>query len=635
MPRQSKKEKLGILKDQVRVANKKLENDRGEKWLNRIENWEGNYFEDEPEHDHQFSVNTVRGLTSIIVPAVYFRNPKILCHPRRRGDERRAKITEKIINYWFDEIDLKTQAKRCVKDAWMFGVGYMKLGYNPQLDVLLEPIRDQVGNPLSTNEQEPLLTDKHGNVFVQKGGKFVQIMDKDGEIPPVGQEVILPNEYMRRGQPYAIRWAPWDVLIDPEAQYPDASDAQWVAFRAVLPLEMVKNDLMYKNTSDLVATKYSPSLIDDGDFFEKHRPIDEELERVEVWEIWQREWNNDLKRLDMYQYVITMEHDSFLMERKSPYLAEGFPLSVLVFEEDPKAPYGISPMDAVDPQMNTINLVRSRLATYRDKYQNKYILNTLSGLNKDDAEKLIHGRDEIVTVATELELKNVMVPLEFPDINPVLFDDYRLAWEEIQRILGVSEYQLTTGGVARQATEASYIQGSFNIRLNEKQDIVGDFVKKIAKYIKQLLFQYADYEMALKITGDAGQDEWALITVAHEIPEDLDIEVDVYPSMAQSKEVQLQNAMGMYNLLRMDPLINPQRLIENVLKAFGEPTPEAFILQPQTVIDPVTGQPVQVPPGQHGGAAAGGAIDQNDLRKQLTPSGSGPGDSGRQLSGEG
>lgn len=625
----TKEEKLKQIWDDIHAAEKVLETELAPRWNTILQQARGEYVIVQDQYGHGFSVDVVEALSSLIVPSIYFRDPRILCNPTRPQDERRCKITETIINYWIRELGLKKQAERCVLDAFLFGEAYMKLGYNPSLDRILEPITDNLGQPLDTGEKvdpvtgetrpgEPLLRDSKGNVWVERGGRFVQIMDKDGDIPPLGQEMIEINEYMRRGQLYAVRWEPWNFLRDPEAKYVDCSDSTWVAFRAVLPLKQVKGNPRYKNTSTLKGTQIAPSAIERSMYkifpmFRTHVP--EELDRVELYEVWRKEWNDDLKRWDMWLYVMVKGHDKFLLEEKSPWLAEGFPVQVLAFREDPGNSHPQSIIEKVQPQINTMNLARTQFANFRERFRSKYIANS-TVIDEADALNVIQGKEELamVTVDEGVDLATVMKGLDIPELNPAILGDYDLALREIRIVSGITEDMLGGAGPGRQATQASYIQGAANVRLQHKQDRIGEFVKGIAKYWKQLLQQFGDYQMAVRIEGTVQEQEWAEITVAEEIPDDIAFDVDVYPSAFQSKEAQLQSAMSMYNLLRQDPLIQPEKLINKVLKAFGESAPEAFIMPPQPPqIDPATGQPID--PNAHGGAAKAGAIDQNELRQ--------------------
>lgn len=625
MPKFStKEEKLNYLFDLIDNGEKELDK-QAKKWDARINNYEGIYFEYADKTGHQYSANLVQGISRLIIPSIYFRDPKIVCSPRRRGGERNSRITESLLNYWIKEAGLKREAKQVILDAFLFGMGYAKLGYEVRTQDQLEPVTNLAGEPLSNDSDEELLQDEYGGVFSNKGGKQVPILDPDATVVPEGKEVVSYVNLRRRDEPWVKRWEPWNVIRDPEALEHDLSDARWVAFRSILPLEEVKNNPFYKNTSNLRGTEIPKTRNREEyfDFWKRFQNFDEEEERVELYEVWSREWNKQRARWDMYVCIIAKGHKSFLLEKRSPYQAEGFPCKVLYFIEHPKSQWAPSMIEIIDPQINTINQVLTYIANFREKYVNKYLYN-LAVLQEPDAKKIIEGVDSAVgvTIDPEQPIENIMGFLPVPTIPEWIFKDYDLAWEIIMRNTGFSDYQFGGQGIGRSPTEASYIQGSFNVRVNEQQDIVGEFVMSIAQFWKQLLQQFGDYKMMLKITGELGQEEWVEFTLAEDIPDDLDWNVEVYPAEHNSKQVELDRALAMYNLLRQDPLVNPVQLLERVFRAFGETAPESFIIQ-MPAIDPMTGLPMQ-----HGGAADAGAIDVNQMRQ---PIGGDGGNTGRAL----
>lgn len=622
----TKEEKLNYWFDRVERANKALEKQAGE-WKERLRNYEGLYFKGEDPEGHQFSANIVQGLAKLVVPSIYFRDPKILCSPRRPNTEEQCRLTESLLNYWIGEMGLKKIAKQVLLDAYLFGTGYVKVGYEVRTEEDLEPVTNLAGEPLSTDTQEALLQNPKGSLFMEREGRPIPVMDKDTNIVPDGKEVVSFNKLRRRDEPWVARWEPWNVLRDPEGKEHDLSDARFVIFRSVLPLEEVKGNPFYSNTTNLRGTEIPRSVLDKAelDFWNLAKAVDEKDERVELFEVWAREWNKERARWDMHVYVLAKGHNRFLLEQRSPYLAEGFPIRAVYFVEHPRSQWAPSLLKIIDPQINTINHVLTYIANFREKYVNKYIFNELV-MSREDASKVMKGKDEAVGVTLDPEspIANAIDTLPLPSIPNWVFNDYELAWEIIMRLTGMSDYQLGGQGVSRQATEASYIQGAFNVRINEQQDIVGDWVKEIARYVKQLLQQYGDYQTTLKITGDTGEETWRTFTIAETIPEDLDFNVEVYPAEHNSKEVEMKRALDMYNLLRQDPLVNPQKLLERVFRAFGEQSPEAMFVQ-QQALDPQTGQPIG-----HGGAADAGAIDVNQIRQPANVEG---GNSGRAFGG--
>lgn len=596
-------------------------------WKRVLDWYRGRYFDFESS-DEQIVVNLVAGIVELMVPTLYFQDPAIIGRARRPGDERGAKLTEVTMNYYLDELESKKQIRKCIIDAMIYGIGYAKLGWEVDVERGLFPVTDQVtGQPLETQHGKPIYEDKHGNIFLEEGGRFVQVLDKEGNAVPPGYAQPTLHEWIRREQPYGIRWSPWDFLKDPEAKYADLSDARWIAFRVIMPLEEAKAHPLFSNTSSLEGTEIVRPELHEVREKQDKTVVDPDIQRVELFEIWCKEWNPKTKQYEMYTKVIARGFDKFLMNRKSPFVAEGFPVEVLTFTDDPESANPPSLFRFIESQLKTINDTRSQLATHRARFNRRYLANS-NVLDEEDAKAVAKAEDGSVTlidVDPEVDLRKQFVPIEDAPMNQEVYNDYNLALEEIQRILGLSDYQMAGQGPVRQATEANFIQGNFNIRIQDKQARVGDFLKGWIRYWTQLFKQFGDYETALKITNDLGEDEWVVFTIAEEIPDDLNFEIDIYTSNFQSKEVERNDSQNLYNLFRNDPMINPVYLIQKVAHAYGEKEVQR-VLMPQ--------QPPPVP-GQEGvesAESAGQAVDLNALRQ---PPALDPGATGRAASGRG
>src|SRR3990167_11131332 len=77
-----------------------------------------------PLVEHRARVNYVFSTVRTIIPSVYFQNPYILVQPRRIPDDvAGAQTLEVAINYYFKELDLKSQIRAVVLDTLLFGTG--------------------------------------------------------------------------------------------------------------------------------------------------------------------------------------------------------------------------------------------------------------------------------------------------------------------------------------------------------------------------------------------------------------------------------------------------------------------------------------------------------------------------------
>uniref|UniRef100_A0A6H1ZKJ3 Putative head tail connector protein n=1 Tax=viral metagenome TaxID=1070528 RepID=A0A6H1ZKJ3_9ZZZZ len=67
------------------------------------------------------------------VATLFWRNPHVLCQPRKGATIKTARLVESIGNYLWSELKLKKRIKRVVQNALIFGTGWVKFAWDPEL----------------------------------------------------------------------------------------------------------------------------------------------------------------------------------------------------------------------------------------------------------------------------------------------------------------------------------------------------------------------------------------------------------------------------------------------------------------------------------------------------------------------
>ena len=186
---------LTLWKERISDSQKWRTEKYEDKWKKLLNYYRGKYWEGSSSED-RVAVNYVYGIISIIMPAIYYRNPYAYVEPLKPEDEADARIYEDYINYLFDHIDFSKQAKLACLDALVVGHGWIKTGYVPNL--------------------KPY---KYFNQSTQ--------IEEQGEIDT--------------GFPYAIRISPFDIFISPKTR--GAEPPEWIAHRVFRT-----DDELQKNT---------------------------------------------------------------------------------------------------------------------------------------------------------------------------------------------------------------------------------------------------------------------------------------------------------------------------------------------------------------------------------------------------
>ncbi len=78
------------------------------------------------------TINVVFPIVKNIIPTLYWKNPYINALPKRQEDEDSATYAAAILNYYYDELDIKSVNRQIIFDAYVIGMGICKIGYSTQ-----------------------------------------------------------------------------------------------------------------------------------------------------------------------------------------------------------------------------------------------------------------------------------------------------------------------------------------------------------------------------------------------------------------------------------------------------------------------------------------------------------------------
>lgn len=163
--------------------------------------------------------------------------------------------------------------------------------------------------------------------------------------------------------------------------------------------------------------------------------------------------------------------------------------------------------------------------------------------------------------------------LEDAPLSPDIYNGLAEQKQQLYELSGVSDYRFSAK--ARTATEAAIVAQGQNLRILEKVDLLEDFVANIGRKLIQVLKQYAPERQLISITGRSGNRVWNWLS-REAIQGEVDVMVEAGSTQAPNKEVLKKQALDLYNLLRADPLINPESLITQLLDTYDVKDPESY-----------------------------------------------------------
>lgn len=477
-----------------------------------------------------------------MVPRIYLRNPRVMVTPRRPEFVAHAIVVEAVDNWLLDELGLKQEMKLAILDALLFGYGVLKIGYDSQFGFIPE---QAVEEDYETVTQEG-----------EKSGSRVEYSVK-----------------VKPGMPWALRVDPRDIVLPKD--WNRREDVPWIAHRVVRPLADIVEDIKYYEKARKELLRGVQDL--DG-------------EVRELWEI--RDLKNRAIHVICDNQVLLSEDDDLQIE--------GLPFVFIVFNEDPRSPYGISDMRVIDLQQKEMNDLRTLIQRHRRLSLLK-ILARRGAIDEDEAAKLF--QEEIPSIIWTEDEPGAAMQVVGHNIPPSLRAELEYVRSDMREALG---YNVNVAGEfvprTKTATEVLTVQQAVNLRTDERRDVVADALAQVVRKWNQLIFRFWTDQKVIKVTGfPAGSEAWVAYT-GEELRGEYYLSVSPESSIPPSRALRHQQAMQIFQALNGDPLIDQTLLRKMALRQFEWLGPEAMsLVKPHAPPPPPTQTPTggpQRPPGR-------------------------------------
>lgn len=565
---------------------------------------------DAPSNNSVF-VNFHFGLARVILPSIYYQNPEICIEPKNMTSPEQARIIQDLLNYQIEEINFQAEARSVVLDAFFCGIGVMKFGFGPSL-------RDLGKKPAKNGEFDSVLGDLFG---VDPEEDFSE--DSPSASTSRSKEPFEADQRVTNYAPFAVRVSPRYFYIDPLATC--LENARWIAFGVLKTVEEVKANKRFRSavTTGIEATRRitdEPSLNqDDGYTLDSNSATNPDPDLVMLYEVWDRESKKVLV-MDEWNLSNGAGEDRFLLESDWPYELEGFPCQILVFNQIPDSPYGVSdamvwhnPVMAYN-ELNTRNLIHARRSV------RKYI--TRKGVFTDgegEMDKLTDGQDMGV-VQINGDPGADLQPLSDATLSPDVYNLREILRNDIVFISGVTEGRgvSASGPTDKTATQASIEESRAKVRDSDRVYLLSKFVERCVRTIHQIdcsVLTPADVAFFTKPE--------ALILWKQQFGDimraEIGIVVRVGSSSYISKEVKVKQLIDFMNIAKeaIDPMtgmpvLNVREIISRIAVEMELPDPEKLLMPLMPF------PPLGVVPGQTGGdpnsGGSSGASQKTNLR---------------------
>ena len=417
------------------------------------------------------TLNLYHAITKNIVPALLYKNPKILSLPKKIESQESAPIAGETLNYYYREINADDVNNKVIWDAYVLGYGVSKKGYATKFGI--DIIDD-------TKKKKSLKDRALEAIGIKKP-------EEEKTHPEINLNIVSES-------PYITYVSPFNFGKDPRATC--IEDCMYVYEKFRKTVRQMKDNPKYKNTSNLVGTELEipgKNIISDYEM--------EEFRTVEVYEIHYRQEDG------FYLLVISKDGNEYEehYHEKNIYTLPGWQYDELSFNKHGHKLYPISDMTKIRPLQDRFTSTVDAILEQVDRFVPKIAYDE-SGITDDGKLAL---RDGGIGALVKC-IKDPSMVFKELSLTQVKADLSALNSELINLITiqtGLTRAQLTGMSTSGTATEAQIEQGGQTLRLSDMSNEVSKYLKKQATGLWDIIVQFVDFEQLELINGVSGIDQ--------------------------------------------------------------------------------------------------------------------------------
>lgn len=473
-------------------------------------------------------------MSSLNVPDAY-----LSVTPRRLDTVNKAPLIENVLNTILDDIDIEEEMDYASLNAYLFGAGFLKIGYDSEWGY----------NPTKGPEG-------FGLTFTQ--------FDKQGRR-------IEFNDY-RPGMPWVRSVSPHDIVLPWGTR--DMKDAAWVAHRVVRHIDDLKADPKYINRTDLkpntsieeYTRSYSRQMTfsPPGDLLSStvHRGT-ESGKYVQFWEIHERRTHRvkcvvpELKKF--------IRDDLDLMQVGGlPFVHIGFNPRHRHIWTSPPAFYLI----ASQSELSDISLQASK--------QRRISILRLAvdggAFDEDELDKLLTSDVGAVIKAKQgQDVSRAVTRLPDSNNNFSLYNDAAIIERNMQKLIGFGSNQFGEfdSSSRRTATEAAVVDQSSKQRLGRRAKILAKAYERTGFKILEIVKNYWRVPRIASVLAPNGAQMFQEY-VGQDLRGEISFKTSFSEPPADNVNARRSLAIQMFSALRGDPNVDQNRLYNYLLNRFND-----------------------------------------------------------------
>lgn len=424
--------------------------------------------------DSLTTLNIVDAIVSVVVPSLYFRNPRTVATPGKIESEDTCVLAAKTIDYYRRKLEIEEVNRKVIWDAYVLGFGVYKTGYVTKFGM----------NIADDTRKKPSVVDR--------ALQAIGLKKKEEEIvyPETDYRIISENPFVEYVNPF-------DYGRDPRAT--SIYDASYVYHRIRKTVKSLKENRKYKNTADIKGDPPEDRMLDFSKISES------ELEDFHTRDLYEVHYRNEGKA-----YLLCFSANSTGDEREhyhaeSIYSLNEWQFDELRFKNHGHTSYPKSDITKIKNLQDRITTTIDAILEQVDRFVPKIAYNSgdLTAQGKNALENGGIG----ATVECNRNPNEVFRELNFTQLKTDLqvLIDQLITLITIQT--GITRAQLTGISNSGSATEAQIEQGGQTLRLSDMNSAVQAFVNRQSRKLWKIIKQFVDLTELNMINGIKGIDE--------------------------------------------------------------------------------------------------------------------------------
>lgn len=473
-----------------------------------------------------------------------------------------GKTLEILFAYYTNEqtpVDFKTAMKQLVRRACTTGVGYLKVGFQREMQENTAAMERLADFQAQIRHVQTL-----GQEAADPNDPMQEVKQRELEISMRSlqeQQFVLIREGLVFDFPESTRVLP-DKLTRTLTGF---VGARWLTIEYLYTPSEVKD--MFGVDLGKEYARYQDDGTYRSDAAQGELSLNEDSRRDEMVCVWEH-----YDRQTGVVYLLCDGHKKFLRQPGKPdvYVEDFWPVFALTFNEveNPKHLYPPSDVRLMMPMQREFNRAGQGKSEHRLAARPRF--SARKGALDDESKLALKNSKAFDVVELNFmdgsgTLNDIMAPIPMPGVDPNLYETGTI-FQDIQFVVGVQEAAFGATSNAT-ATESGIAESSRVASVDANVDDLDGFLTRVARASGQILLKELSPETVIEIAGPGSV--WPQMTL-DQIAKEMHLEIQAGSSGKPNQAQEIRNWKEMLPFLIQMPGVDPDELAKETLRRLDD-----------------------------------------------------------------